>query len=763
MRKLAALSFSFSAAVLACNYVLPQSGWLWAAMVSLVLLGGASLLLKDRRRKLLCIVCAGLSAGFLWTRCYDAVFFQPARELDDQTIRLIAVVTDYPRERDYGWQVSARMETDEGKSLNVLLYLDSQGESLRPGDRIETVAHCTIGTKSSAGEEITYYTAKGIFLWGKCYGTLGIERPEHIPIKFWPAHLAHLLKEGIDAVFPEREAGIVRAVVTGSRDKLTDEFTSSLERTGLSHTIAVSGMHLSCFAAILAFLLGRGKRSTACLVVGWAVLFSAVAGSTPSVSRAAVIIILLQLAPLLHRERDDVTALGFALMLLLVWNPYSAAHVGLQLSFAAVAGIFLLAGPLQQAVVEKLRLDKRVKVKSLRIIQSTGRGLVGILCTTLGAMAATIPLTAIHFGVLSLIAPMSNLLTLWAVTAVFVLGMAAGLLGLLFPGLGAILSVPVSWLAQYVDGCSKLLSSMTFSALSLDSVYYRGWLVFAYLVFLLCLFWRGKRRLIVPVCCVVVALCLSITLTALEFQRGGLRATALDVGQGQSVLLRCGNALMLVDCGGDAPDNAGDIAADYIQSRGRSGLDFLILTHCHDDHANGVLQLLNRVEVDNLVLPDEQGEDPLRREIISAAREKNIPVRIIRTDTVISVEDAGQITLYPPMAGSGEVNELGLTVLASAGDFDALITGDMGGETERLLLTYADLPDTELLIAGHHGSDHSTIQELLNEITPEVCFISVGAHNRYGHPGEDTLKRLAGAGTEVFRTDQNGTITLNLN
>ena len=761
MRKLAALSFSFSTAVVLCNYALPQDLWLWAAVLCAVFFGTAFLVLRGKRRLLFCLICAGLACGILWTQVYDALFFNPARELDDQTIRINAVVTDYPRQRDYGWQVSARIQV-QGRTVSMVLYTDEQGETLRPGDRIETVTHCTLGTVSSAGEEITYYTAKGIFLWGKCYGTLHVDRPEHIPLKYLPAHLAHLLKNGIDAAFPEGTAGIVRAVVTGSRDKLTDEFTSSLERTGLSHTIAVSGMHLSCFAAMLAFLLGRGKRSTACLVIGWALLFSAIAGSTPSVSRAAVMIILLQRAPLLKRERDDVTALGFALMLLMLWNPYSAAHVGLQLSFAAVAGIFLLAGPMQQWLLEKMGLLRRVRGQVHRLVQSLLSAVVSVVSTTLGAMMATMPLTALHFGTLSLIAPVTNLLTLWAVTGLFVLGMVVGLLGVFLPGAAELLSVPVGWLAGYVDGCSGLFSNLTFAALSLDSIYYQIWLIFFYLVLIAVFFHRGKRGVVVPVCCVLAALSLSITLTAAEFRRGGMRVTALDVGQGQSVLLRCADSLILVDCGGDAPDNAGDIAADYLQSRGKSKLDFLVLTHCHDDHANGVPQLLRRLRVDNLVLPEVGPDEPLGQEILTLAEELDIPVHVIRHDTEITVGDAARVVLYPPLTGGGEVNELGLTVLASSGAFDTLITGDMGGETEGMLLAYADLPEVELLIAGHHGSQYSTTQPLLDKITPEVCIICVGEHNRYGHPGEDTLKRLAEAGTEVFRTDQNGTITLNL-
>lgn len=762
MRRLALVSFSFSAAVFLCNYLLSRSLWLGAAGCCVVCFGIVFAVLKGNRRELLCLISAGLFAGFVWTTVYDAVFFAPARELDDQTVRMSAVVTDYPRQRDYGWQVSARMETQQGRTLHVLLYTDEQGAQLRPGDRIESVAHCTLGTTSSAGEEITYYTAKGIFLWGKCYGTLHVERPANIPIVYWPAHMAHRLKDGIDAAFPEGPAGIVRAVVSGSREKLTDEFTSSLERTGLSHTVAVSGMHLSLFAGILTFLLGRGKRSTALLVIGWAVLFSAIAGSTPSVSRAAVMICLLQLAPLLRRERDDMTALGFALMLLLLWNPYSAAHVGLQLSFAAVAGIFLLAGPMQDRIDQKLSLLGKERSGVRHVFRNLLRAALGVVCTTLGAMAATIPLTAIHFGSLSLIAPVTNLLTLWAVSALFAAGMAVGLLGLFLPGLAQVLAVPVSALAVYVEGCSNFFSGLTFSALSLESPYYRLWLGFVYLLLITGAFYR-RRRVIIPVCCALVTLCVAILLTGHPLFAGDTSVTVLNVGQGQSVLLRSGGQLVLIDCGGDSPDNPGDIAADYIQNRGRSRLDALVLTHYHDDHANGVLQLLSRVEVENLLLPDVEPENPLRQELLTLAREKNIPVQFVRSDTVLKLGEDSRVTLYPPLYAAHSANEQGLSILAQLEEVTLLITGDMNVRTEQLLLRYTDLPHADILIAGHHGADDSTSQALLEKIKPDACIISVGAHNRYGHPGEETLKRLAGAGAQLYRTDRDGSVTLTLN
>ena len=264
-------------------------------------------------------------------------------------------------------------------------------------------------------------------------------------------------------------------------------------------------------------------------------------------------------------------------------------------------------------------------------------------------------------------------------------------------------------------------------------------------------------------CSAVVTLCAAIVFTGHPLFAGDTSVTVLDVGQGQSVLLRSAGQLVLVDCGGDTPDNPGDIAADYIQSRGRSRLDALVLTHYHDDHANGVLQLLSRLEVENLLLPDVEPENPLRQELLAQVRERKIPVHFVCSDTILELGEDSRITLYPPLDMTHSANEQGLSVLAQMEETSVLVTGDMNARTEQMLLRYAELPDTDVLIAGHHGSDDSTSQALLEKITPDVCIISVGAHNRYGHPGEGALERLTVSGAEIYRTDHSGHVTLTLN
>ena len=762
MRALATVAFSFSASIFAAVYLeidgllLPlAAGCVLAAAVAAFALSGRPVL-----RKRLVLLLLGLAAGFLWTQGYTQLFFQPAARLDNQTVVLHATVTDYPQESTYGgFTLSARVETDGLARPLAVLYVDEQGAGLRPGDRISAVVHYTLADHTFSGEEITYYTAKGIFLQGEVYGRLKIERPEQIPVRYWPAVLANKLKEGIARAFPEQEAGIVQGIVTGNRDNLTDAFTSSLQRVGMSHTVAVSGMHLAFLAQMLVALRGRGRRSTAVLTILWAVLFSALCGHTPSVDRAAMMIVLLQIAPLFNRERDLPTSLGFALMVLLLLNPFAAAHIGLQLSFAAVAGIALVSDRIQDWMLKKLHLERRPTSKVRRWLEKLPRFGVSTLSATLGASVLTTPLVAGYFNTCSLISPLANLLTLWAVGFIFVGGLLVGLISVFLPGLGQILALPVVGLVRYVEAAVNLLAIPNLSALSMECLLYRGWVVFVYLLLLLAaLIGKGTKRPGIPICAGVFTLCLSVLAVGISARFGDMQVAVLDVGQGQSVALSQKNLYALVDCGGNGPENAGDVAADYFQTRGVSRLDLLILTHLHDDHANGVSRLLERMRVEKILLPEE--DSALLAEILELAQEKKIRVETVTEDQCIQTGETQTLTVYAPVEETGETNERGLTILADGGSFQTLITGDMGAAGEENLLHIADLPQTEVLVAGHHGSATSTTQALLDAVQPEYALISVGEGNLYGHPAQETLERLEAAGAEVYRTDWNGTIEI---
>ena len=762
MRTLAAFAFSFAAAVFLTIYagldpwLLPLGGALAGLALLLLLLP----LPKGSVRKRVVLILSGLAAGFLWTAVYMAVFFQPARELDGQTVRMSATVADWPQEGTYGgYTVVVSAETERGVNVTAILYLDGQGEKLRPGDRIETIVHCTLGDRTFSGEEISYYTAKGIFLRGTAYGRLDVRRSDHVSPRYYPVWASKALKAGIDAAFPEDAAGFVRALVTGSRDNLTGEFTTSLARAGLNHMVAVSGMHLAFLATVLTTLLGRGKRTTAFFTIVWVALFCGVAGNTPSVLRSAVMILLLQFAPLLDREQDGPTALALALLLLLGVNPFSAAHIGLQMSFAAVAGILLASDRVQDWLLRRCHMDELQTSGNWRqkLLWAAPKFAISTFSATLGASIFTVPLAALHFRTVSLIAPISNLLAMWAIGLLFLGGLGVGTLAVFLPGPAAVLALPFTALVRYLQWVVDLASRPALAALPLESVYYRMWLVLVYALVVLFVLTKGRRPVWMPLAAGAAGLVLAVALTRASFYSGQLAVTVLDVGQGQSVLVRTGTYLTLVDCGGDSRDNPGDVAADYLQALGISSLDLLVVSHYHADHANGVPQLLSRVKVDAIALPDVEEDDPLRVEIAAAARARNVQVMWIQKEIDLEM-GSDKVSIFPPMAEEGTANELGLTVLATVGQTDVLITGDMEQEGERRLVGQAALPDIEVLVVGHHGSDTSSTPELLEAVKPDLALISVGLNNKYGHPSWDTLVRLDQIGAAIYRTDLYGTI-----
>jgi len=249
-------------------------------------------------------------------------------------------------------------------------------------------------------------------------------------------------------------------------------------------------------------------------------------------------------------------------------------------------------------------------------------------------------------------------------------------------------------------------------------------------------------------------------LGGVENQTRGLTTTVLDVGQGQTVVVTTPEFTAMVDVGAGSGFQAGHVASAYLFGRNIHALDFLILTHFHQDHINGLDQFLRRVEVHRLLIPEREEGHPAKDRVLASAAEWDVPVYFIRSDTIYPF-DTGTLTIFAPLGGRmHSENERGLTVLASAGDFDVLIMGDLYATMERRLVQLVDLPDIEVLVVGHHGSRTSTSYELLYATTPTVALISLGLDNQHGHPHSEVMVRLHRFGSSIYQTDRSGTITV---
>ena len=181
------------------------------------------------------------------------------------------------------------------------------------------------------------------------------------------------------------------------------------------------------------------------------------------------------------------------------------------------------------------------------------------------------------------------------------------------------------------------------------------------------------------------------------------------------------------------------------------------MTHYHADHTNGLYELMERLEVGTVYLPDIEDEYGVRERLAALAQERGCRVIWMREQTDIPLGECS-VTVYPPV-GQGDLNEQGLSFLCSTGDFDLLITGDMAASTEEALAQTYPLPDVEVLLVSHHGSKYSSSQAFLESIRPETAIISVG-DNTYGHPTPAAMARLTAVGAALYRTDEEGSVTV---
>lgn len=756
IRRLCWFSTALSVAFFLAAYLLPES-FLFPAGIICGLGLPISFLLRGKNRHRVTLAAAGLTIGLIWANCYGLLFKSPAHTLvNDQAISYTMEVAEYPSETSYGSSLTVRLIQEGKLGPKVRLYAGWDALDLQVGDMISASVRLAPSDQIH-GDSVDYFDSKGIYLLGYVRGEITLEeRPASPPIRYWPQIASNTLKDSVRRTFPADVSGYTVALLTGDRDLLPTGLYAAFQRAGIAHIVAVSGLHLTFLTGLFVTIFGKRNRLAAAVSILLVFFYAAMAGNSPSALRAAIMTGILFLAPITEREEDKPTTLSAVLALLLTFCPYAARSVSLQLSFAAVAGIYLLSGDLASKWLERIPKWKTFSGRCLRCI-------LAFICTTiavtLGALLFTTPLSALHFGSVSLVGPLTNLLTMWAVSTSFIGGLLSACVGLL-PGPAGVAAAWVSaWPSRWVIWVAEGISRWPYASIALLSGYLAGWFIVAYIIFFVWLIFRKNVRPLIPATVLILTLGAALLVNAWPAAAGTLTVVALDVGQGASTLLYSKGHAVLVDCGGSGLNNAGDVAADYLQSLGLSKLDSLILTHYHSDHANGVPELLARVDVDLLVLPDVTKDSALRQEILTLAKKHGCEVELLYNDDAEMTFGDSQLKIYVPL-GDGGANEEGLSVLCTAGDFDVLITGDMNDVVEQRLIKYEDLPDIELLMVGHHGSSTSTSEALLLAVRPEQAVISVGRNNSYGHPTDQTLERLGAAGCDIYRTDWMGTVTI---
>lgn len=749
MRKLAWSAFSFAAAIVFCHYVVPNTVRLWLVL-PFIAVGLCACMLRGKLRSRILLLCVFSIIGIIRYDAHIKENLGIENPLLGNEYRITAYVSEFPVVYDDYAKITVHLRSDRLPRVKTVLYAyDGNIEDLAPGNMIRTTVKFTSASIAS-GEETDTYISKGIYLRGtivdeiKCYDTWWGN------YLFFPLYLSREMQNIFDAYIPERAAVFMKALVTGEKNSLYDvpEIYHALQKAGLSHVVAVSGMHLSFLVGMVLMLFGNKT--------GWAVsifsivVFAVMTGMSPSVLRAAFMQMLYLLAPILRRESDGMTSIAFALLILLLINPFAIASVSLQLSFAAILGIHLITPKALEWFAAKGNALSGWTYKIYFFVGSS-------LSATLGASFFTMPLCALHFGSVAILAPIANLFVLWIVPSCFMLGMLLCFVALVSGKLAVMIGTILSVTIEFVYKISGWIADIPYSNIYLPMTVMLFGMICIYAVIGITYFIKrdGMYRPFVPLAFTVILL-FSLVIGVKRYYADGTIVAALDVGQGQCIAILDDTNTILVDCGGKY--DSGQTAADWLNARGRQKVDCLVLTHFDKDHTNGIVDLLTQITVEEIKfcsLNLSEYEYSMLQEIQVAANNAGTALSPVNQSGQAAFGDVN-VEFYVPTRTEGNN---GLMLLASIQEFDMLITGDANIETENEMVRTLDLPDGECVVAGHHGSKYSTGDRLLDRFKPEFSFISCG-YNNYGHPSAEVLDRLQKRNVVIYRTDILGSIEI---
>ncbi len=694
-------------------------------------------------------ILLGILLSTLWFFAYETIFPQNEHIGSGKKNYIVAVAQEYSSPSKSGTGVWCRSVVtmingkEQERRASVHLFLRGTDVVVTPGDKIEFFGELLPYENQEDFMSFTYHKTR--FLDGESFcDEFRIKTTQKKSIRYLPVIASQKIKEKIDFLFGDVK-GVFRALLTGDRSFITTRQTEELRITGMSHVIAISGMHIAFLVYFVVLVFG--KRRAPFIAIPLIISFGVMIGPLPSVLRALFMQCMILVAPRIKREADTLTSLAAALLLILLINPYSVLDVGLQLSFGATLGLVLYGKRANELVNQYLPIENRFVRRVVHMFATT---FMASLC----AMVFTVPITMITFGTVSLIAPIANMLTLWSVSAFFIIGMVAVAFSFIYLTLGKIVAFPAILLAKFFLRVTGMMAKVPYADFSAKNLFIILIIALFYLLFFTVYYLRPRPshgKIIVRVWLVILSASVLTLILSMIFNTS-VTAVVLDVGQGQSILLRSKTETILVDCGSMERD-AGTIAYEAVMEWSNRTVDALVLTHLDYDHISGVETVLNRLNVKRMYLLQSLVKEEKASELIRIAETAGCEVVPVIYRKKLAFE---QIDLELLPVDQGE--EKGLAILASCDGKNLLVTGDIDAEGETLLLEKYRLPDVDFYVVGHHGSKYSTSSELLSKTKPEFAMISVGKKNHYGHPTREVLERLSNENISVKRTDFEGDI-----
>ena len=739
---------------------------------------------------------AGMFAGVLRMGAEQTVFSREEeffREEYEDGVVLQGTVQSV-KEKDGTLEVvlkNCETEDADGETLrSVLCYLNEDSEFPAVGEKIRVFGEGKAADPArnpGVFDHQLYCRAKGISGIIYADGYTGMGGKTHI-VSDSLYRIRRQLSGRLKLIALPEDAGILSAVLLGEKEDLDSAVYELYRKNGISHLLAISGLHISIVGLGIWKLFRKGGAGfwiSGIFAGGFLIAYGMMVGSGPSVVRAVSMAGLSFLAAAAGRTYDLPTAMCIPALGLLLTHPYLLTQASFQLSFLAVISL-VYPGRLFSARGETFFTNEKFSAAASAFFVS------------LSLQMVTAPVVCWHSFGIPVYGVFLNLLVIPLMTYVVLSGFIG--LGLSFLSVsagGAMLGGAHYILKLYevvCNGIGKLPGAEL--VLGQPEVWkigcYYGLVVSGAIIYE-----RGmkiaekfhekkhkskekseesvlnlwKTRILIDRKHRLVFLCAAWLLAfffLLPSRPAGFSVTFLDVGQGDGIVLRCASRTILVDCGSSQQKSVGEkVLVPYLRSQGVTYVDLAVMTHGDQDHINGIRYLLEHPEsgirLGGLMMP-KAGNDEIYGKMAELAKEQEIPVYYAAAgDRIENI--AGKGMYMECLSPEGEEkfsdrNEESLVFRVTYDRFSMMLMGDLETGGEENLVESGVLSPVTVLKAGHHGSATSSGESFLEKLSPEITVLSYGRKNRYGHPAKEVKERLGNIGSEILETGISGAVMI---
>lgn len=669
---------------------------------------------------------------------------------DKSIISATAVVIKGPSEGEYNYKYTVKARTGKYKNKKFIVYINKKNKKLLEyGDLIE------IKGEYSAPEVARNYKGFDYSQYLKTlniYGTIKVEESKIInknqlsPILISINNIKEKMIDNANRNMPKRTANLLLGILIGERDNIQEDIIESFRTANLSHILAVSGAHTSYIILGITYLISKSKtpkRIGYIITIINLLIFIIITGASYSVVRACIMANVVIGAKICYRKENFFTSICISLIIILIQNPFAINDIGLKLSFMGTAGIVIFNKSITNFFI-KLKIKQKI---------------AEALSVTFSAQLMIMPITILNFNTISLTFFISNILASPLLGIIIIFGFISIFISSILNPISKILFLILHIFLELLILVSKVTEKIPGSSILVKTPN----ILFAIVYYILILFFnyffvikqnptRRFHKKIIKIITIkniknafkVIAVVFLIMLLLTRIVRiinPTLKIYFIDVGQGDSTLIVTPkNKKILID-GGEGKTN---VLFQYLLDRRINKIDYIIISHFDSDHCNGLIEIIEKMRVENIVMSKQSKESEEYKKILEIIKQKNIKVSSVKAEDKIIIEK----NLYTKILNPAEkfefqdLNNNAIVAKLVYKNFSMLFTGDIEKAEENLAKKYKNELKSTILKVAHHGSKTSTSEEFLKYVEPQIALIGVGENNKFGHPNQITIEKL---------------------